>query len=390
VDPLPDIVATRDQLASLALRAARAERIAVDLEANGRFAYRARVSTLQVACDGVVAIIDPLTPEIAGDLSPLAKLLSSDGPVKVIHDVGFDARLLAEAGLSMGNVHDTALLAQWLGRPATGLASLALSELQVTLDKSLQAQDWSERPLTPRSLQYLANDVGHLFALDDRLWNEATAAGITHEVLEETAYRLASAERAVREPDPRPAFSRVKGADRLTRSELSVLRRLVLARDKEAARLDTPAAELVVSGVLVAIAHARPASRRDLDRIRKPIARKDADRVAESLVAAVAHGVADGDVSDDDWAWLHPTKLPAETLKARREREARLSQWRRAEAKSRGVSEQVVVPGHCASDIIASEACDLDGLARVAGFGEARVARYGEAILLALRGPAAP
>jgi len=178
VDLLPTLVTTRDALSSLALAARAARRVALDLEANGRFAYRACVSTIQIGFDGTVAVVDPLAPELEGHLEPLRLLFSASGPVKVIHDVGFDARLLADAGLSLGNVHDTALLAQWLGRASTGLAGLAMSELGVTLDKSLQAQNWSARPLTERSLRYLAADVAHLFALDDRLWREAEAAEI--------------------------------------------------------------------------------------------------------------------------------------------------------------------------------------------------------------------
>ncbi len=390
MDSVPNIVATRRDLEALVARASRASRIALDLEANGRFAYRARVSTLQLAFDGEVTIIDPLAPELRDDLTALVPLLSSRGPVKILHDVGFDARLLAEVDLQLGNVHDTALLAQWLGRPATGLASLALSNLGVVLDKSLQAQDWGARPLTERSVRYLADDVAHLLALDDRLWAEATATDIVPEVIEETAYRLAAAERAIREPDPRPAFARVKGAEALTRSELTVLRRVAMAREAEALRLDTPSGELVPSAVLVAIARARPTTLRDLACIRTPVARLDAARVAAALVQAVLAGIQDGDLSPEDAAWLEPRRLPPAAVKARRERESRLSAWRKVEAKARGVNEQVVLPGHCAAEIATSDPGDLDALANVAGFGAFRVARYGLAVLGAVREPAGP
>jgi len=383
------LIDTRDALISLAERAGRASRIALDLEANGRFAYRARLSTLQVGLEGEVLVIDPLAPGI-GDLQPLAHILSSAGPVKIIHDVGYDARLLAEVGLSLGNVHDTALVAQWLGRPATGLASLALAELGVTLDKSLQAQDWAARPLDERSVRYLEDDVAHLFALDERLWGEAVTADITTEILEETAYRLATAERSVREPDPRPAFARVKGAQALKRPELAVLRRVVMVREEAAERLDTPAGELIPTAVLLSIAQAMPASTRDLARIRSRVARLDSERIAEALLVAVKAGRDDGDLPAADRAWLEPQKVPPAEIKARREREARLSAWRKTEATLRGVSDQVVLPGHCVSEIIATEASDGDALLRVAGLGSFRVARYGDAILAALREPTPP
>lgn len=386
--PPPTVAVTLDALESLAARAGQSERLALDIEANGRFAYRARVSTLQLAFADEVAVIDPLAPGIAGHLEPIARLLSGAGPLKVIHDVAFDARLLAAAGLTLGNVHDTALLAQWLGRPSTGLASLASSELGVTLDKSLQAQDWAARPLTERSLRYLVDDVGHLLTLDDRLWGEAVQAGIDAEVLEETAYRLTTAERSVREPDPRPAFARLKGAETLGWSDRAVLRRVAMARESEAERLDTPAGELVPTSVLLAIARARPRTTRALARIRSPIARVDSPHVAEALIHAVAEGVADGELSAEDRAWFDHPKPPPGVVKARHAREARLSAWRKREAKARGVHEQVVLPGHCASDIVDEEPADVPALARVAGIGALRVTRYADAILAAIREPA--
>jgi ribonuclease D len=386
----PTIVDTRSALVALAARAGLAERIALDLEANGRFAYRARVSTLQLAWADEVVVVDPLAPDIGGDLAPLGHLLGGAGPVKVIHDVGFDARLLTEAGIALGNVHDTALLAHWLGRASTGLASVAASELGVTLDKSLQAQDWSARPLSDRSVQYLASDVVHLLSLDDKLWGEAEARGIVGEVLDETEYRLASAARAVREPDPRPAFARAKGVDALSWADRAVFRRLVMAREAEAERMDTPAGELVPTAVLLAIARARPATLRDLGRIKSPVARRDPARVAEALLAAVALGVGDGDLSPADRAWFEPQKLSPPLAKARRERDGRLSAWRKAEAVARSVHEQVVLPGHCATDIVDENPGDLEALAAIPGVGARRVARYGAAILAALGEPDTP
>ena len=390
VDGSPAIAVTLAELASLAERAGQAPRVALDLEANGRFAFRARVSTLQFAFNDEVALVDPLAPGLAGTLEPLRTLLSEAGPVKVIHDVGFDARLLAEADLYLGNVHDTALVAQWLGRPSTGLRSLALTELGVTLDKSLQAQDWAARPLSEASLRYLADDVGHLLALDERLWAEAVQANIVEEVLEETTYRLASAVKAIREPDPRPPFTKLKGIDKLGAAELAVLRRVVMARESEAERLDTPAGELTPSAVLVAIARAKPVTREALARVRSPIARQDPENVGQAILQAVRAGIQDGQLSPEDQAWFDQPTLPPAEIKTRRDREARLSAWRKAEAKTRQVNEQVVLPGHCASELVATCPIDTEGLERIGGLGQFRVARYGEAILRALKGEAPP
>jgi ribonuclease D len=384
---VPDIVVTKSELGLLTAHALSRSRVAIDIESNGRFAYRGRIATVQVATEEGIFVIDPIAPGIAGDLSSFAPVLGAAGPVKVIHDVGFDARLLAEQGIALGNVHDTALLASWLGRKATGLASLFASELGLPLDKSLQAQDWAARPLTPVSLAYLREDVRHLFALDDRLWSEALSLGITPEVLVETEYRIASAERSVREPDPRPLFSRVKGAERLARVELAVLRRLCLAREEYAKRLDAPAGELVPSGVLLAIAKAKPRSRAALPSLRSPFLRAGSGELLDALLVAVTLGLSDREPPPEEMTWLDGPKLDAAVLKARREREARLSAWRKAEALRRGVNEQVVLPGHTVTEIVARDVKTQEELALVAGFGSARALRYGAAILAALLPP---
>ncbi len=110
--PVRRIVARDDELRDVVTAAARAARVAVDVEASGMFAYRARPCTVQLAWDdgGQVAVVDTLATSIA----PLGELLGPGGPVKIVHDVAFDARLLAESGIALANVHDTAVAARML------------------------------------------------------------------------------------------------------------------------------------------------------------------------------------------------------------------------------------------------------------------------------------
>jgi ribonuclease D len=336
---------------------------------------------VQLAADGAVAILDPLASVRLGDLGPL---LSAEGPVKIVHDVAFDARMLAEASIALGNVHDTAVVAQMLGRPATGLASLAASELGIVLDKRMQGHDWSRRPLDAGMLAYLSLDVLHLSALEDKLWGEAERIGIEAEVLEETRYRIASAARAVREPDQRPAYARIKGIDKLPAPDQAIVRRLAEAREREAERLDTPANELVGSAALVDLARAKPTSMGELRRVRGATPRREPDAVARQLVRAIALGIGDHSPPEEDRVWLERARIPAEIASLRRHRETRLLAWRKAEAARRGVNEQVVLPGHCVKDLVELAAVDAERVASVPGIGTFRAARDGEAIARAL------
>ena len=81
-----------------------------------------------------------------------------------------------------------------------------------------------------------------------------------------------------------------------------------------------------------------------------------------------------------------PQDSPATVAKARRAREARLTSWRKGEAKKRGVDEQVVLPGHCLQDLADLESIARKTIASVRGFGAFRSGTSTRA-LLALRGP---
>ncbi len=376
------VVARQDELREIVVAASSASRLAVDLEASGMFSYRARICAVQLAWDGGrVVVIDSL----AVPLRALATLLGHRGPVKIVHDVAFDARLLAEVDIQLGNVHDTALAARMLGRTATGLASLLESELGVHIAKEMQRHDWRERPLDDRMLAYLGQDVTHLAALDDKLWGEVVERGISEEVLEETRYRLASAVEAVRAPDTSPAYTRVKGVERLAERELAVLRLVAELREREAERRDVPPHRVASNDALLAIAKERPRTAAQVARIRG-VPRDVPDSAGFAEAVASAARSAPDTLEPEERARFERPRAPAPVARARREREARLLAWRREEAKRRGVDEQVVLPGHCLKDAAELEHGTVDELRTVPGIGAFRVERYGQAMAGALRG----
>jgi ribonuclease D len=364
----------------------RVTKLGVDLEASGMFAYRARPCTLQLAWDGGarVAIVDTLAVPIAS----VGGLLTRDGPLKIVHDVAFDARLLAESGIELANVHDTAIAARMLGRSATGLASLLEAIVGVHVAKDMQHHDWRQRPLDATALAYLASDVANLERLESALWADVTTRGIELEVLEETEYRLATAIAAARAPQGGPAYLRMRGIDRLPERTLAVLRAIAELREGEAERRDVPPHRVMPADTLIAIARDRPATAEAIARMRGV---STASPGARAFVQAIARAVATaGDVlPDDERARLQRPQVPSAVHRARREREGRLLAWRRAEATLRGVDEQVVLPGHCVKDAADLETTAVEELAAIPGIGAFRVARDGQAMLRALRGEAA-
>jgi ribonuclease D len=383
--PRPVVVSRDDDLRDLLVTLARVERLAVDIEASGMFAYHARPCTVQLGWDGGqrVAIIDVL----ATPIGPLAGVLGDGGPVKIVHDVAFDARLLAESGIAIGNVHDTSVAARMLSRPATGLATLLDVELGIHIAKSLQQHDWRQRPLDEPMLEYLAADVAHLEGLEEKLWSELRDREVEDAVLEETRYRVASAVAAAQPGTPPPPYARVKGAGRLSERELAALRVVAELRENEAERRDVPPHQVASADALLAIARTRPANAEALAKIRGvSTTTSDGQDFARSLLRAVASA---GDrIPETERTFFEPARMPADEVRLRREREARLTAWRRAEAKKRGVDEQVVLPGHCLRDAVSTEVNTAEDLARIPGIGTFRIHRDGDAIANALRGTA--
>lgn len=382
----PRLLSKTSDVEAVAARFARAPRIAFDLESNGLFAYRARVCIVQLATPDEIVAVDTL----ALPVTTIGALLASEATEKIVHDVSFDARVLAEEGARLVNVRDTSVAARFLGRTATGLASLLASELGVTIDKTMQHHDWSQRPVRRDALAYLATDVVHLPALCDALFALVREKGIEDAVEEETRYRLAQAEKSVTVVDPRPPYVRLKGIDKVPAAELPILRRLAELREEKARELDVPPYKVLGPDLLFAIAKARPKSERELTAIRGATSGRRAQSMIEGVLRAVRDGIADeGRIPDEDRVLLDPPRPPQAWVKARRAREQRLTAWRRAQAKARDVDEQVVLPGHCLQDLASIEEASDAAIAAVPGLGAFRVAKDGAALLDVLRGTAA-
>ncbi|MDB4945320.1 MAG: Ribonuclease [Labilithrix sp.] len=377
------LITREDDLAAAAERLQGERRIAFDLESNGMHAYRAEACIIQLGAGDDVYVIDGM----ATPLTPLRALLASPDTEKIVHDVAFDARILAEAGVELANARDTSIAARMLSRPATGLASLLESELGVRIDKKLQQHDWGQRPLTPPMVEYLAGDVLHLSALADRLFGEVRERGIADEVEEETRYRLGQAIAAASAEDPRPAYVRLKGVDKVPELELAILRHLANIREITARELNVPPYKVIGPDLLFAIAHEKPSSMEELSRIRGATSGHRARSIANDLLDAVTVGIEDGAIPEEDRHWFEKPRLPGSIARARRAREQRLTRWRKEEAKVRGVDEQAILPGHCLQDLADVDPVTLEGVSRVPGLGRFRAERYGAALVAALTEP---
>lgn len=377
----PLVVEESRSLVQLADRLAGEPQLAFDLEGDGLFRYRSRLCTVQLATGGgEVVVVDTLAIE---ELSPLARLLGPEGPRKVVHDVSFDARLLREWGIELGNVFDTSVAARFLGETSTGLAALLKKHFDVALPKDQQQSDWGRRPLEPRDLEYLAADVRHLLELGETLEVAAQGASIDEEVREETAYLLHRA--LTDEPDDRPPWVRIKGRDSLDEEGLAVLREVAAERERAAKKMDVPPFKVVGNRQLLEMARRRPQSAAALAKI-KGATRGRARRYTGAFLQAIRRGEQAKAVPEEERVPERPAPPPPEERELKKRRQRALTAWRAGEADERGVDPQVVLPGHCVQDLASRGAASLDDLRAVPGVGEVRVRRYGEALLHLLTG----
>ncbi len=269
-------------------------------------AYRARLCAMQLcpahaSAAARVWIVDPFALD---HLDALAPLLGPDGPPKVLHDLGFDARLLLSRGLRLGNARDTAVHARFLGMAETGLGTLLSNQLGCTLAKAWQHHDWARRPWPAEAMRYLADDVAFLGPLHAALADRAAAADVAAEVDEETRYALARAlEAAV---DARPPFARVKGYRQLTGAARVALYALAALRETVAEALDLPPGRVVANNALLELARVRP---RTVESLRAVVHGSNAPEALDARwIDALAEALRRRELDPGDRVWFEPRR----------------------------------------------------------------------------------
>ncbi len=375
MDSLAD---TDDAVKDVIARMRRARRVALDVEGDGLFRYRAQLCTVQLCADEDVAIIDTL----ATDPRLLSPLVEDASIIKIVHDASFDVRLLREAGVGFAGLFDTSVAARFLGEPATGLASLLQKHLDVKLKKEKQHADWGRRPIDEESLSYLENDVMYLEELADVLEEAAEKKGILDEILTESSWVVGNADGDV--VDDRPPWVRIKGAFDLTPADQAVLREVALAREKAAERMNVPPFKVVRNDVLMELAQRKPKDHHQALKIRG-LDRGRARRMAREMVSAIKRGLREKAPPKEELPRRTPAPPPAERDRQKRLHKG-LSRWRKKKAAEREVDPQVILPGHCLSDLVAKQPGSAEELGAIAGFGDFRVERYGESLLEIIRG----
>ncbi|MGC8838292.1 MAG: ribonuclease D [Anaerolineae bacterium] len=369
----PVLVETQADLDRLVERLLQAERVGVDTESNGFYAYFERVCLVQLAVDGDDYIVDPLA---VPDLSGLGEVFASPRVEKVFHAAEFDLiSLKRDYGFRFVNLFDTMIAARILGWKRYGLGSILEEQFGVHQDKRFQRADWGQRPLTPAHLEYARLDVHYLPALRD-LQYEALVRRGRWEKAQEAFARLAEVPGEARTFDLE-GYLRLPGARDLTPRQLHVLRALYRYRDQEARRLNRAPFRVLPDRALVALSQASPRDEGGLARIPglTPHLRRQFGRgILETVRQALQEKPLEAP---------HGTSEPPD--RALKDRYEALREWRRGVAQAEGVEPDVVLSNQVLWDLAARCPTTPEELAEVPGLSTWDREEYGREVLALLR-----
>ena len=258
-------------------------RIGFDLESNGFFRYPERVCLIQVSTRDRVFVIDPLEIE---DMSPMGNTLARGATETILHAGSHDVTSLdRDWGFRIDRMFDTHIAAGFVGMAKRGLAPLLEETLGVSIpkDKNIQRSDWTKRPLSKKALDYAASDVRYLLDARAVLDRQLRRLGRMTWVIEES--RRLSETRYVA-PDPDMAVFNVKGAGKLDKRGLAILKELVEYREDLAVTIGKPHFRVIPDMALVSLAD-NP--KQDFNKVRG-LGRHARGRSANALRKAIERG----------------------------------------------------------------------------------------------------
>jgi ribonuclease D len=259
----PTLISSDAELAPLIAELSDASVLCIDCEFHSEKSYYPLLCLVQLAWDEQVVALDARKL----DLSPLAPVLSAPGVRKVLHDGRQDVALLARAtgASAIENYTDTRVAAGFVGfGSSVGLAQLARELCAVTLEKSLQNSDWTQR-LTDAQLAYALDDVRYLARIDAALRERLIALGRLSWC--ESACESV-ARRALKPADPEAAYRKLGGLGRMSDEQLGVLRAVAAWRERAAAALDKPVGFIASELALKQLCYERPRTRDALKDLR--------------------------------------------------------------------------------------------------------------------------
>ncbi|QPK61533.1 ribonuclease D [Methylomonas sp. LL1] len=238
--------------------------IALDTEFLREKTYYPKFCLLQIAAPGWVACIDPLA---ITDLSPLLESIYNPNIVKVLHSCRQDLEIFYQiTGRIPGPIFDTQIAAPLLGfQENPGYAMLVSSFLNINLNKAHTRTDWSARPLSEDQIEYAADDVIYLCKIYTMMCEQLEKLGRLNWLDSDFAL-LNNSE--LYQLSPENAWLKIRGKNKLTGRQLSILQALSEWREQTAQTENKPRNWLFPDDMLLELAKLQPVTLTDLAKIR--------------------------------------------------------------------------------------------------------------------------
>ncbi len=259
-------------------------RYTIDTEFHRERSYWPQLALVQVGWPGGIALVDPLSV----DLAPFASVLEGEG-LCIMHAADQDLEVLERAcGVTPARLFDTQVAAAFIGLSSPSLLSLVERFAGVRLTKGDRLTDWMQRPLTASQRRYAAADVAYLLELHDALIAKLSADGDRLTWAEQECELLRIKPHTPQEPET--AWWRIKDSRSLRGPARGIAQEVGAWRERRAAAADKPPRTVLADLALVGIAHRAPTSAGELRDIRGLDGRYLKGDAAPEILAAVARG----------------------------------------------------------------------------------------------------
>lgn len=257
-------ITTTEQLAKLCDQISKESWIALDTEFLREKTYYPKFCLLQIAAPEWVACIDPLAlPE----LDTLFHAIYDPKIVKIFHSCRQDLEIFYQlTGKVPEPIFDTQVAAPLLGfQDNPGYAMLVSSLLNINLNKAHTRADWSKRPLSDAEIQYAADDVIYLCQIYQIIVQKLTSLGRIDWLKQDFA-EIANPD--LYQVQPEKAWYKIKGKNKLTGKQLSIVQSVAEWREKTAQHENRPKNWLLRDEMIFDLAKLQPETVDDLAQVR--------------------------------------------------------------------------------------------------------------------------
>lgn len=281
-------VTTQNELVSLSEELGKCSMLALDTEFVREKTYFHQLGLIQVAGNGVCAIIDPISIK---DLTPFLDLIKNQKILKVFHAGRQDLEIMYRlCGEAIRPVFDTQIAATMVGWGAQiSFAKIVHKVTGKRIHKTETYTDWCRRPLSKSQIDYALDDVRYLVPVYEKLIRSLNKMSRL-EWLEEEWRQLEDPDNFCL-PDPRNQYIKIKNIRNLKPRNLAVLRELASWREEEAMRRDCLAKAIIRDEPLLEIARLLPQDIKSLAAIRG-MNPKEASQSGERIFVLIKAGMA--------------------------------------------------------------------------------------------------